>query len=117
MRTHRTAVVEKSRGRLTAPPEGSLGETKTVKLYTTPGDSRGARIRAWLEEHGTPYQDHDVVSDPKALRQMIHVSHSRYVPVVEVGEQVLVGFDENRLAATLLGRNETARRKKVRREG
>ncbi len=75
--------------------------TAPVNIYTTPMDTRSAKARAWLEAHNIPFTDHNVVADPDALSQMIKVSGSRRVPVVQIGDQVIVGFDEYQLAASL----------------
>jgi glutaredoxin len=41
------------------------------------------------------------VADAEALKRMIEVSGSRNVPVIQIGERVFVGFDENEIAAYL----------------
>lgn len=71
----------------------------TVNLYTTPRDSRSARMRAWLASRGIPFTDHNVLADPEALRRMIEVSGSRRVPIIQIGERILKGLDENELSS------------------
>lgn len=73
----------------------------TVNLYTTPMDIRGAKAKAWFSSHKIPFTGHNVVADPAALKQMIEVSGSRNVPVIKIGDLVLVGFDENELVCSL----------------
>jgi glutaredoxin len=79
--------------------------TTPVTIYATPCDARGAKARAWLRAHNIPFTDHNVVADPEALKQMIEVSGSRRVPVVRIGDRVLVGFDESQLAISLAESN------------
>lgn len=83
----------------------NIRPTAPVTLYTTQRDVRSAKTRAWLEAHDIPYTDHDVVADSEALRQMITLSGSRRIPVVQIGDQVIVGFDEIQLEASLNERN------------
>lgn len=74
----------------------------TVEIYTTSTCSQCAKTRAWLSARDVPFVDHNIVKDPKALQRMIEISGSRNVPVIKIGERVIVGFDENELAATLI---------------
>jgi DNA-binding response OmpR family regulator len=73
----------------------------TVNLYTTPMDIQGARAKAWFSSHKIPFSDHNVVADQAALKLMVKISGSRNVPVIEIGDLVLVGFDENELVCSL----------------
>lgn len=72
-----------------------------VNIYTTPTCSQCAKTRAWLSAHGVPYVDFNIVEDQAALQRMIEISGSRNVPVIQIGERVLVGFDENAITACL----------------
>ncbi|MDA2916828.1 glutaredoxin family protein [Nitrospinae bacterium AH_259_B05_G02_I21] len=73
----------------------------TINLYTTPMDIQGAKAKAWFSSHKISFTNHNVVADQAALKRMIEVSGSRNVPVIEIGDLVLVGFDENELVCSL----------------
>ena len=53
--------------------------------------------KAFLEKHGVPYESIDVGSDFEAAQKMIDISGQRGVPVIVVDDEVIVGFDSERL--------------------
>jgi alkyl hydroperoxide reductase subunit F len=53
--------------------------------------------KAFLDKHGVPYENIDVGSDSRAAEKMIELSGQRGVPVIVVGDEVIVGFDSQRL--------------------
>ena len=73
----------------------------TVELYTTPTCSQCAKTRAWFKAQGIDFVDNNIVSDPQALQRMIEISGSRNVPVIQIGERVIVGFNESEILASL----------------
>lgn len=72
-----------------------------VKIYSTPTCPFCHRAKAYLTERGIEFEDHDVSSDQEALAQMIDLSGQMGVPVIAVGDQVVVGFDRTKLEALL----------------
>jgi len=55
--------------------------------------------KAFLDKHGVPYESIDVGADTEAARKMIDLSGQRGVPVIVVDNEVIVGFDSERLNA------------------
>ena len=53
--------------------------------------------KAFLDKYGVPYDSVDVGADEKAAQKMIELSGQRGVPVVVVDNEVIVGFDAQRL--------------------
>jgi len=53
--------------------------------------------KAFLDNHGVPYESIDVGSDSKAAEKMIALSGQRGVPVIVVDDEIIVGFDSQRL--------------------
>jgi alkyl hydroperoxide reductase subunit F len=53
--------------------------------------------KAFLDKHGVPYESIDVGSDSKAAEKMIALSGQQGVPVIVVDDEVIVGFDSQRL--------------------
>jgi alkyl hydroperoxide reductase subunit F len=53
--------------------------------------------KAFLDKHGVPYESIDVGSDSNAAGKMIELSGQRGVPVIVVDDEVIVGFDSQRL--------------------
>ena len=55
--------------------------------------------KAFLDKHGVPYESIDVGTDTDAARRMIEISGQSGVPVIVVDNEVIVGFDSERLNA------------------
>ncbi len=68
-----------------------------VKVYTTESCPYCRMVIAFLEKHGVEYETVDVGRDRAAAREMIAVSGQRGVPVTVSGDEVIVGFDVERL--------------------
>jgi glutaredoxin 3 len=72
-----------------------------VVLYVMPTSPDCRRARDFLIRRGIEFTIHDVSQDPDALREMMWRSGQRDVPVIVVGDEVIVGFDLERLNALL----------------
>jgi glutaredoxin-like YruB-family protein len=78
--------------------------TPNVIIYTTPTCAYCHAAKEFFTEHGIQYAEHDVAADEQARVEMMQVSGQMGVPVIRVGDEVVVGFNKNKLAA-LLGIN------------
>jgi alkyl hydroperoxide reductase subunit F len=54
-------------------------------------------VKAFLDRHGVQYASYDVGTDKDQAKKMIEVSGQYGVPVVTVDDEVIVGFDAQRL--------------------
>jgi glutaredoxin 3 len=70
---------------------------KKVKVYTTPTCPWCKKTKEFLKEKKIPYTEYDVSSDEKARNQMIELSGQMGVPVVEIGDSVIVGFNPDEI--------------------
>lgn len=43
------------------------------------------------------YEERDVSEDPQAVEDLIHKYQSRSTPTLVIGEEVMIGFDPDRL--------------------
>jgi alkyl hydroperoxide reductase subunit F len=68
-----------------------------VTVYSTQHCQYCRMTKAFLDKHGVPYENIDVGSDSKAAERMIALSGQRGVPVTVVDDEVIVGFDSQRL--------------------
>ena len=60
-------------------------------------------VTAYLSERGIEFEDKDVSSDAAAVEELVHKYQSRSTPTVVVGDEVMVGFDPERLDQMLAG--------------
>ena len=52
---------------------------------------------AYLSERGIEYQERDVSLDQNAIEDLVHKYQSRTTPTLVIGEEVMIGFDPERL--------------------
>ena len=72
-----------------------------VTIYTTPTCVYCKMAKAFFEEKRVAYAEHNVASDDKAREEMIKKSGQLGVPVIDVGGEIVIGFDKPRLSELL----------------
>lgn len=75
-----------------------MAEAPTVTVYSTTTCPWCDRTKEYLRSRNVPFRDVDVSSDMNAAREMIEISGQQGVPVVATDQEVIVGFDQLRLA-------------------
>jgi glutaredoxin len=73
---------------------------KRVVLYSQPGCPPCSAAKRFLAARGVAFEYRDVQADPAALRELVALQ-SRSTPTIVVGEDVMIGFDPDRLVAML----------------
>ncbi|MDD4136534.1 MAG: FAD-dependent oxidoreductase [Methanoregula sp.] len=68
-----------------------------VTVYSTKTCQYCRMVKAFLDKYRVPYESVDVGVDEDAARKMIELSGQRGVPVITVDNEVIVGFDAQRL--------------------
>jgi glutaredoxin-like YruB-family protein len=74
---------------------------KTVTIYSTPTCHFCHLAKDFLTEKGIEFTDYDVAHDMERRQEMIERSGQMAVPVIFVGNEMMVGFDQERLATSL----------------
>ena len=69
---------------------------KTVTIYTTPTCHFCQMSKEYFKEHNVTYTEHNVAADMEKRQEMIDKSGQMGVPVVFIGEEMIVGFDKRR---------------------
>ena len=72
-----------------------------VTIYSTPTCPFCKYAKQFLDDHDIPYDDIDVSTDHEKAQEMIHRSGQMGVPVIDVGGEIVVGFDEKKLKELL----------------
>lgn len=57
--------------------------------------------KEFFTEKGVEFTSYDVASDAAKRQEMIQMTGQLGVPVIVIGDDVMVGFDRNRLAQKL----------------
>jgi glutaredoxin-like YruB-family protein len=86
------------------PAAGPAGEKKEFRIrpaeatiYTTPTCPWCHKAKAWFRDKKIRYKEVDVTTDKSGLEEMVRISGQTGVPVIVVGGEVIVGFNQNRL--------------------
>lgn len=74
---------------------------KKVKIYSTPTCFYCVKVKEFFAKNGIKYDDVNVASDLKAREEMVRKSHQLGVPVIEIGHEIIVGFDRVALEQAL----------------
>jgi len=80
-----------------------------VVVYTTPTCSYCRQAKEFLSQRGVKFTEYDVSRDKAAADEMIRKSGQMGVPVITVGDQVVVGFDRARLEQLLAASGKSER--------
>lgn len=80
-----------------------------VTVYSTQNCPYCRMAKAFLDKYAVPYESLDVGADIEAAKKMIELSGQRGVPVIVVDDEVIVGFDAQRLTE-LFGEKATDER-------
>lgn len=74
---------------------------KKVVIYSQPGCPPCDWVKTYLTERGVPFTVRDVSSDSSARKKLVGKYKSRSTPTVVVDEEVMIGFDPDRLQEML----------------
>lgn len=72
-----------------------------VLIYSTPTCSGCDAAKQFLRQHGIAFFEYNVAKDLQAAERMIKRTGQTAVPVIEVGDEVIVGFNRRQLAKAL----------------
>ena len=73
----------------------------SIKIYSQPTCPACNELKEYLRNKGIQFEDHDILSDDKALEEMLHVHKVRVTPLIIIGDKKLVGFDVEELEKAL----------------
>jgi len=78
-----------------------MAEQKQVTIYSTPTCHFCHAAKEFFDANKIQYTDHNVATDIEKRKEMVEKSGQMGVPVITIGDQLTVGFDENRLKELL----------------
>ena len=74
---------------------------KNVTIYTTPTCHFCQMSKEFFKANGVNYTEINVAADAEKRQEMIEKSGQMGVPVIFVGEEMVIGFDKRRLSELL----------------
>jgi glutaredoxin 3 len=78
-----------------------MADQKQVTIYSTPTCHFCHAAKEFFEANHVAFTDYNVASDLTKRQEMIQKSGQMGVPVIDVGGELVVGFDEDRLRELL----------------
>ncbi len=74
---------------------------KKVVIYTAPICVYCEAAKRFFEKNNVPFEEKDISKDESAREELESISHQLSVPVIEVGDDVFMGFDRKAIAEAL----------------
>lgn len=74
---------------------------KPVSIYSTPTCVYCNMAKSFFKQNGVTYSEFNVASDLDKRKEMIDKTGQMGVPVIDIGGEIVVGFDEAKLRSTL----------------
>ena len=75
--------------------------TPSVTIYTTPSCHFCHMAKEFFTANNVKFTDYNVATDLPKRQEMIQKSGQMGVPVIYVGDKLIVGFDEEKLRGLL----------------
>ena len=67
---------------------------KKVIIYSTPACPYCLMAKEYFKKNNINYKEFDVSVDEKSAKEMIEKSHQLGVPVIDIDESIIIGFDK-----------------------
>lgn len=74
---------------------------KTVTIYSTPVCHFCHAAKDFFAENNVAFTEHDVAADLEKREEMIDMTNQMGVPVIRIGDDVVIGFDEDKIKELL----------------
>ncbi|MGB9790696.1 glutaredoxin family protein [Thermotoga caldifontis] len=68
-----------------------------ITIYTTPTCPYCARAKNYFRQLGLKFTELDVSKDPAAAERLVKKTGQTAVPVIEIGNQIVIGFDKEKI--------------------
>src|SRR5690606_6181585 len=79
----------------------NTNSSPTVIIYSTPTCGYCQLAKELFNEHNISYTEHDVAADATKRQEMIQKTGQLGVPVIEIDDKILVGYNEATIADLL----------------
>ncbi|PIR85246.1 NrdH-redoxin [Candidatus Kaiserbacteria bacterium CG10_big_fil_rev_8_21_14_0_10_45_20] len=76
-------------------------DKKDVIIYSTPSCHFCQLSKEFFADNGVEYTNHDVSTDLEKRQEMIDMTGQMGVPVIKIGNDVVIGFDKEKLSELL----------------
>ncbi len=74
---------------------------KDVIIYTTPGCVYCKLAKDFFDEKGVKYTEYDLSVDAEKRDEMVEKTGQMSVPMIEIGDEIVIGFDKKEVSRLL----------------
>lgn len=74
---------------------------KEVTIYSTPTCHFCHMAKDYFDEKGVKYKDYNVMEDLEKRQEMVEKTGQMGVPVIVIGDEIIIGFDQPRINSLL----------------
>lgn len=74
---------------------------KDITIYSTPVCHYCQAAKEYFDENNITYTNHDVAEDADKRQEMIEMTGQMGVPVIKIGDDVVIGFDQQKVEELL----------------
>ena len=78
-----------------------IKKTKKIEIYSTPTCHFCNLAKELFKEKGLAYTEDDVAKDIQKRKEMVELTGQLGVPVIKIEDDVLIGFNPNKIAELL----------------
>ncbi len=75
--------------------------TKKVEIFSTETCHFCHMAKEWLTQMNVPFVDYNVGADVEKRKEMVEMTGQLGVPVIRIGDEVMVGFNQAQMAKIL----------------
>lgn len=76
-------------------------DTKLVEIYSTPTCHFCHMAKDWLAEKQVGFVDYNVAESMEKRKEMVEMTGQLGVPVIKIGDEVMIGFNPEQMAKLL----------------
>jgi glutaredoxin 3 len=74
---------------------------KKVAIYTTPTCGYCRMAKEFFKQNNVAYSEYDVAADADKRNEMMEMTGQMGVPVITIDDNIIVGFNQSKLAELL----------------
>ncbi len=74
---------------------------KKVKVYSTKTCPYCVQVKEYFDDKGVEYEEIDVGENEEGRKRMVEKTEQMGVPVIEVDEEFVIGFDKGKIEELL----------------
>lgn len=75
--------------------------TKKVRVYSSENCPYCVHLKDFLKEHDIKFEEVDVGKDQEAAMEMVNKTGQMGIPVIEIGDKIIIGFDKEEIKKEL----------------